>query len=151
AFHIAMAGTTNIYVQDWGTTNGAGTVTGDGNINKVGWTGVAIRQVFPGPYMGIFQAGSPSDAGTGNPLPSNTAYFVNLLPNQTTPAMFYTTDAAGNGGGGDSSFTDIDPTQYTNLTLAVEVRGGATDTNYFAVRVGSQWYVSTNQLTGSGT
>ncbi|HWC58127.1 MAG TPA: hypothetical protein VHC44_00430 [Verrucomicrobiae bacterium] len=150
AVHLASAGTTNLYIQDWGTTNGGSSVGGNGNINLVGWTGVAVTQTA-GPYLGIFQATGASDAGSGNPLPVNTVYFTGLTPSQSTPGMFYTTDSAGTGTGGDTAFTDIDPTQYTNLTLSVEVRGAATDTNYFAVRMGSQWYVSTNQLTGSGT
>jgi hypothetical protein len=61
--------------------------------------------------------------------------------------MFYTTNAAGAGSAGDSAFTDINPTQYTNLALNVEVResnGGTTDTNYFAVQVGGSWYVAAN-------
>ena len=127
-------------------------MTGNGNINTVGWTGVAVSQTA-GPYLGIYVAAnpSPSDATTGAPLPANTVYFTTLTPTQTTPGMFYTTDTAGAGSGGDSSFTDIDPTQYTNLVLSAEVRGGAGDTNYFAVRMGSQWYVSTNRLTDSGS
>ncbi len=151
AIHLASAGTTNLYIQDWGTTNGTSSVNGNGNINLVGWTGVAVSQTA-GPYLGIYQESGPSDSATGLPLPLNTVYFTVLTPTQTTPAMIYTTDSSGAGTGGDSSFADIDPTHYTNLTLSVEVRGnGATDTNYFAIRVGAtQWYVSTNQLTGSG-
>ena len=149
ALHLASAGTTNLYIQDWGTTNGGSSVGGNGNINLVGWTGVAVSQTA-GPFLGSFQATGASDAATGNPLPINTLYFTGLTPSQTTPAMFYTTDTAGTGSGGDTSFVDIDPTQHTNLTLSVEVRGAATDTNYFAIRMGAQWYVSTNQLTGSG-
>ncbi len=151
AIQLASAGTTNIYVSDWGTTNGQSAVTGNGNINLVGWTGVAVSQ-SAGPYLGIYTASpTPSDSATGNPLPANTVYFTNLRPTQTTPGMFYTTDSSGAGSGGDMAFADIDPTKYTNLTLSVEVRGAATDTNYFAVQIGGgQWYVSTNQLPGSG-
>ena len=148
AIQLASAGTTNIYVSDWGTTNGGASVGGNGNINLVGWSGIAPSQTA-GPFLGIYQATGASDAGTGNPLPANTVYFTGFTGSQTTPGMFFTTDTAGAGSGGDSAFADIDPTKYTNLTLSVEVRGAATDTNYFAVRMGSQWYVSTNQLTGS--
>lgn len=152
AIHLVFAGSTNIYVQDWGTTNGGSSVTGNGNINTVGWTGVAVSQTS-GPYLGIYQVTTgPSDAGTGNPLPANTVYFTTLTPNQALPGMFYTTDASGAGSGGDSAFVDINPALYTNLTLSIEVRGNATDTNYFAVLVGGSWYVATSyQFPGSGT
>ncbi|HXT12010.1 MAG TPA: hypothetical protein VN873_10650 [Candidatus Angelobacter sp.] len=150
AIRLASAGTTNLYVQDWGTIKGGSSVGGNGNINLVGWTGVAVSQ-SAGPYLGIYQASGASDAGSGSPLPVNTVYFTGLTGSQTTPGMFYTTDASGAGSGGDSAFADIDPTQYTNLTFSVEVRGNAsTDTNYFAIMVGGQWYVSTNELIGSG-
>jgi len=148
ALVFARAGTTYLYLGDWGTTNGGTSVGGNGNINTVGWTAVAVSQTA-GPYLGIYQANGASDAGSGNPLPVNTVYFTTLTPAQTMPAMFYTTDTASLGSG-DFPFVDIDPTQYTNLTLSVEVRGAATDTNYFAIRMGTQWYVSTNQLTDSG-
>lgn len=147
---VAMAGTTNIYVEDWGTVNGGSSVTGNGNLNTVGWTGVAVSQTA-GPYLGIYQASGASDA-SGEALPVNTVYFTTLTPNQTAPGFFYTTDTAGAGSGGDSSFSDINPTLYTNLSLSIEGRGAATDTNYFAVQIGGAWYVATSyQLPGSGT
>lgn len=139
-----MAGTKNIYVEDWGTTNGQSSVDGAGNINTVGWTGVATSQ-SQAPYLGIFQAGGASDPGSGAALPVNTAYFTHLLPNDTSPGMFYTTDTSGAGSGGDSSFTDINPTLYTNLAINLEIWDNNTgDTNYFAVQVGGSWYVATS-------
>jgi hypothetical protein len=138
-----MAGTQNIYIEDWGTTNGQSSVTGNGNINTVGWTGVATSQTA-GPYLGIFAASGPNDPATGTALPKNTAYFT-VFPSGSSPGMFYTTDTSGGGSGGDSSFSDINPTLYTNLALNVEVEDTHTgDTNYFAVRVGGQWYVATS-------
>jgi len=146
----ASAGTTNLYVENWGTGN-PNAATGDGNISSVGWTGVAVSQTT-GPYLGFYVANpTPSDA-SGSSLPVNTVYFTILTPNQTTPGMFYTTTNAGAGPGGNSALTAIDPAQYTNLTLSVEVRGATTDTNYFAVQIaGGSWYVSTQQLVDSGT
>jgi len=143
ALHLASAATTNIYVENWGT--GQTGVTGDGNINTVGWTAVAVSQTT-GPYVGIYPASGASDIGSLEALPANTAYFSVLLPTQTAPGMLYTTDTAGTGVGGNSSFSDINPTLYTNLTLTAEVRngGGNQYTNYFAVRVGGSWYVATN-------
>ncbi|HXS67894.1 MAG TPA: immunoglobulin domain-containing protein [Candidatus Polarisedimenticolia bacterium] len=149
ALALGRAGTQFVYLQDWGTTNGGTSVTGNGNINTVGWTGVAPSQTA-GPFLGIYQASGAKDVASGNPLPVNTVYFTGFTGSQTTPGMFYTTDSSGAGSGGDASFVDVDPTQYTNLTLSVEVFGRATDTNFFAVRIGSQWYVSTNQLDGTG-
>ena len=145
AFTLASAATTNVYVQDWGTGNTG--VTGNGNINTVGWTGVAVSQTA-GPYLGIYTATGANDPDTGESLPENTLYFTILLPNQTTPGMFYTTTEGGTGAGGNSAFAAIDPTQYTNLTLSVEIRydGAGFGTNYFAVRMGSSWYVSTTML-----
>jgi len=144
----ASAATTNIYIGDWGTTNGGTSVNGNGNIGTVGWTGVQGGVPSSGPpYLGIYQATGASDIGSGAALPANTVYFTTLTsPNQATPGMFYTTDTSGTGAGGDMAFADIDPTHYTNLTLAVEIRsgGGQAYTNYFAVRVGGAWYVATN-------
>ncbi len=151
ALQAAFAGSTNIYVQDWGTVNGGGSVTGNGNLNLVGWTGVAVSQTA-GPYLGIYQASGASDPATGAALPANTVYFTTLSPSQTAPGMIYTTDSSGAGTGGDSAFTDINPALYTNLTFSVEVRGNATDTNYFAVQVGGSWYAATSyQMPSSGS
>ena len=142
----SSAGTMNIYVEDWGTYNGGASLVTNGILGSVGWTGVAVSQTA-GPYLGIYQATGASDAGTGAALPVNTVYFTSLLPNQTSAGMFYTTSSAGAGTGGDSAFTAIDPTQYTNLTLSVEVReqaSGMRSTNYFAVQMGGSWYVANN-------
>ncbi len=145
ALHVASAATTNIYVENWGTGNSG--VTGNGNINTVGWTAIAVSQTA-GPWVGIYTATGASDPATGEALPANTAFFTNLLPNQNTPGMLYTTDTSGSGAGGNSSFTDINPTLYTNLTFSVEERngGGAAGTNYFAVQVGGAWYVCTSYI-----
>lgn len=138
----AWAGSTTIYFEDWGSTNGNTSVTSMGN---VGWTGVEVPQTSSGPYLGIYQATGANDPATGTPLPVNTVYFTDLLPSQTSPGMFYTTDTSGAGSGGDSVFTDINPALYTNLALNIEVRDtGSNDTNYFAVLVGGQWYVATS-------
>jgi hypothetical protein len=145
---LPLASAVTIYTEDWGT--GTAFAGGDGTLGSVGWTGVAVSQTAA-PYLGIYAATGANDPVNGLALPVNTAYFTILLPNQTTPGMFYTTDGAGNGGSGDSAFTAFDPTLYTNLTFSVEVRDdGGNPTNYFAVQVGGQWYVSTNRLVDSG-
>lgn len=147
-----VAGTTNIYAQNWGTGNG-GVVTGNGGLYSVGWSNAAVSETT-GPYLGIYVANpTPTDA-SGAGLPVNTVYFTVLSPAQTTPGMFYTTTEIGAGPGGNSTLPALDPTAYTNLTLSVEARDdGGTPSNYFAVRIGSSpgtWYVSTNQLASSG-
>lgn len=145
---IPFASAVTVYTENWGTGNSG--VTGNGNINTVGWTGVAQSQTA-GPYMGIFTATGANDPTLGLALPANTVYFT-VWPNVSTnqPGMFYTTSSSGHGSGGNSTFANIDPTLYTNLTFNLEVRGAATDTNYFAVQVGGQWYVCTSyQMPGS--
>jgi hypothetical protein len=143
-FFSAMAGTKYIYVEDWGSTNSPDALNGSGNMNIVGWSVAAPAQTT-GPYVGIFYAtAGPTDPASGEALPKNTAFFSGF-PNNSLPGIIYTTDASGSGSGGDSSFTDINPTLYTNLTLSVEVNDThAGDTNYFAVQVGGQWYVATS-------
>jgi hypothetical protein len=153
AFHLATAATTNVYVEDWGTVGAAaGGVPKSQNITlaNVGWTEVAPAQPAGPPYIGIYYDSSAADNVTLAALPGRTVYFTLWTAAQTNspnvPGMFYTTDAAGSGTYGDSSFTDINPTQYTNLTLSVEVydQNGPNDQGYFAVQVGGSWYVSTN-------
>ncbi len=142
ALQLALAGTTNIYVEDWGTTNGA---TGANSLPTVGWTIVASLS-GSGAYNGIYGQTGANDVTTGNPLPANTVYFTGLASGQS--GIFYTTDGAGSGGNGDSAFTSIDPTHYTNLTFSIEVQNpnSAGATNYFAIQEGGIWYVSTNAL-----
>lgn len=142
---ITSAGTTNIYEQDWGTTNGGTSLGSGASLNLVGWTNVSVvPNGSGGPYLGFYQASPASDAATGLPLPVNTVYFTTLTPNQLLPVMIFTTDTAGAGSAGDSAFADINPASYTNLTLMAETRGAPTDTNYFAVQLGTSWYVCTS-------
>jgi Immunoglobulin I-set domain len=150
AAHLASAGTTNIYVENWGSPNSS--LYTANTLGLVGWTTIAGATTGTGPYYGIFGDSSATDQGTTLPLPPNTVYFTSLVtPGQVGPGMIYTTDTSGNGGSGNSAFTDIDPTHYTNLTLNVEVIGSTSFTNYFAVLVGGQWYVSVTPLIGGGT
>ena len=140
----AWAGSTTIYFEDWGTTNGGTAIRTTGTLPDVGWTGVAVSQVNS-PYLGIFLGTGAKDFASGALLPPNTAYFTHILPNQTSPGMFYTANGAGTGGGGDSAFTTIDPTLYTNLSIDLEIwDNNSGDTNYFAVQVGGVWYVATS-------
>ncbi len=71
--------------------------------------------------------------------------------------IVYTTDASGNGGQGDSSFADIDPSLYpSGITFNLQSQQGdnpvfppAYATNYLAVEVGGNWYVSVNPFTNN--
>ena len=91
------------------------------------------------------------DAATGNPLQVNTVYFTDIAStNESGPGMFYTTDTAGAGSVGTTTFVDLNPGSYTNLSFSAEVNGSAAGaTNYFAIEEGGTWYVSTTPLTGS--
>jgi hypothetical protein len=135
----------NLYTEDWGSVKSPGSAP---SIANVGWTVVEPATLNP-PYVGTYQAGpNPYDVTTGNPVPSNTVYLTGLATGQIL--MMYTTDSSGAGSEGDSSFTDMDPGNYTNLTLLVEATDeNTTATNYFAVQVGGSWYVSTTALAGS--
>ena len=83
-----------------------------------------------------------------DPLPVNTAYYVGLEAGQS--GMIYTLDTSSNGTDGDSSFTDIQPTNYINLTFSVAATdNGSSASNYFAIEMGKDWFVSTNLLVGS--
>jgi hypothetical protein len=145
-----LASAVTIYTQDWGS--GTGFAGGNGTLTNVGWAGIAVSQTAA-PYLGIYAATGANDPVNGLALPVNTVYFTILLPNQTNPGMFYTEDGMGTGPNGDTAFTTFDPTLYTNLTFSVEIRddgSGANPTNYFSVKVGGQWYVSTNRLVEAG-
>jgi hypothetical protein len=161
AVHLASAGSTNVYYENWGSNNTS--VQGNGliNISTVGWTGAIAGgganatggggSNTSGPYFGAFNNGGASDAATGSPLPANTVYFTDIAStNQSGAGMFYTTDTAGAGSVGTTAFVDITPGNYTNLSFSAEVNGSAAGaTNYFAIMEGGQWYVSTTPLTGS--
>src|SRR5271157_156269 len=145
---------TIIYQEDWGTTNGGSAIlgayspTGYNPFAPVGWSVIVpAAQVGTGPpYEGTYSAAGASDSTTGYSLPSHTVYYSFLSAGQT--AFFYTTAGDGNGGSGDSAFPvgGINPASYSGLNLNAEIRGPTTVTNYFAVQVGGQWYVSTTPL-----
>ena len=146
---LPSASAVTIYTENWGNANT--TVQANGTLNLVGWTGVADSQTVQ-PYLGIYNGAGATDPFLGLGLPPNTVFFTGLslstggsnLGQTNGAGMFYTTAGAGAGSAGDSAFTSIDPTAYPNLTFNVEVRnGGGNLTNYFAVQVGGQWYVAT--------
>jgi len=129
-----QAQTAVLYQQDWGTGNGSPSLA------AVGWGQV----LPPAGYSGTYQQSPAVDGDTSAPLPANTLYFGG----NAGLGIFYTTNGAGNGGSGNSSFTSINPALYTNLNISVYSQWswqGANLTCWFAVEVGGAWYVSTNQ------
>ena len=131
SLQFVSAQTAVLYQEDWGTTNG-GT-----NMAAIGW------EVLPvGYYNGFFADTNAVDDTTAASLPAGSWYFGG-----SGTAMFYTINGGGRGTGGDSAFTSIDPTLYTNLEFSlysVYNFSGKLVQMWFAVQVGGDWYVSTN-------
>ena len=127
-----------LYQEDFGAVQG-----GDLTLAQVGW-----HQVLgSGGYAGIYPQANAVNVNTGQSLPASAAYFG---AGSTGTGIFYTTNGAGGGTDGDSSFTSIDPTLYSNLTFSVETQQsyrGSNVSSYFAVQVGGAWYMSTNPMT----
>ena len=131
----ALAQTSVLYQQNFGTTNG-GT-----SLASVGWSEILPPTGFSGIYA---QAGAISGT-TSLSLPVNTLYFGGGGGAGT--GIFFTTNGAGSGPNGDSAFTSINPTLYTNLNISVESQWSWQGGNlqfWFAVQVGGAWYVNTN-------
>jgi arabinogalactan endo-1,4-beta-galactosidase len=130
-----------IYQEDFGAVAGNGSSL---TLAQVGW-----NQVLPStgsPSAGIYST-SALDNNTASPLPSSAAYYYS---GASGSGIFYTTNGAGSGADGDSAFTSIDPTQYSNLMLSAETQyssAGANISSFFAVKVGGLWYVATNPMT----
>jgi arabinogalactan endo-1,4-beta-galactosidase len=126
-----------VYQEDFGATAGGGLT-----LAEVGW-----NQVLGGGYAGIYPQANAEDANTRLSLPASAAY---LGSSKSGSCIFYTTNGAGSGTSGDSAFTSIDPTLYSNLTFSVETQESSTGANvssYFAVQVGGAWYASTSPMT----
>jgi hypothetical protein len=122
-----------LYQQDFGTVNGGN------SLPAVGWSQILV----PGGYSGIYVQNGAIDADSAQSLPINTMYFGG----NAGSGIFFTTNGAGSGTGGDSAFTSIDPTLYTNLNISVEAQWSFQGANlqcWFAVEVGGAWYVDTN-------
>jgi arabinogalactan endo-1,4-beta-galactosidase len=136
-----------LYQENFGATAETGLT-----LAEVGWNQVPGS----GGYGGIYAQANAIDVSTGQSLPASAAYFGGSSPGT---GIFYTTNGAGSGTAGNSAFTSIDPTLYSNLTFSVETQQsyqGANVSSYFAVQVGGAWYVSTNPMTayvesGGGT
>lgn len=130
---MALAQTSVLYQQDFGTTNGGTT------LGSVGWSEILPPSGFSGIYS---QAGAISGT-TSLPLPTSTLYFGG----GAGTGVFFTTNGAGSGPNGDSAFTSINPTLYTNLNISVESQWSWQGGNlnfFFAVQVGGSWYLNTN-------
>jgi arabinogalactan endo-1,4-beta-galactosidase len=127
-----------LYQEDFGAVAGGGLT-----LAQVGW----IQVPGPSGYGGIYPQANAVDVNTHQSLPTSAADFGG---NRSGTGIFYTTNGAGSGTSGDSAFTSIDPTLYSNLTFSVETQQSATGANvssYFAVQVGGAWYMSTSPMT----
>jgi len=136
-FCSARAKAAVLYQEDWGTTNGGANAT---TLASVGWGQI----LAPGGATGIYQYGSPYDAGNNLPLPLNILY----AGGNAGLGMFYTTNGAGPGSYGDTAFTSINTSLYSNLQFSVESQWsyqGQYMTCWLAVQVRGAWYVATNQ------
>jgi hypothetical protein len=125
---------TILYQEDFGLTNG-GT-----SLDAVGWSQVSLTAG----YSGMYSQPNAVDADSAQLLPTSTLFFGG----NGGSGMFFTTNGAGSGTGGDSAFTSIDPTHYTNLNISVEAQWSFQGGNlscWFAVQVGGAWYVETNK------
>ncbi len=130
---LTSAQTAVLYQQDFGTVNG-GT-----SLAAVGWSQVLV----PGGYSGMYTQSGAVDGASASSLPASTLYFGG----NAGSGIFYTVNGAGSGTGGDSAFTSVDPTLYTNLNISVESQWsyqGANLNCWFAIQVGGAWYVDTN-------
>ena len=136
---VAPGQPTSLYQEDFGAVAGAGSGL---TLAQVGWSQVLAT----GGSAGIYPQSGSTDLNTGQPLPPSAAFFYG----NSGKGMFYTTNGAGSGTNGDSAFSTIDPTAYSNLTFSVETQYSTTGQNvssFFAVRTGTNWYVSTNPMT----
>ena len=86
---LASAQTAILYQQDWGTTNGGASLA------AVGWSQV----LPPSGYSGMYTQSGAHDGATAQALPTKTLYFGG----NTGTGVFYTTNGAGSGSGGDSA------------------------------------------------
>lgn len=135
ANHLALAQTAILYQQDFGTINGGSTLA------DVGWSQV----LPPAGYSGMYNQAGAVDGVTAQSLPVRTLYFGG----NAGRGIFFTTNGAGSGTGGDSAFTSINPTLYTNLNISIESQWSFNGGNlkcWFAVQVGGNWYINTNVL-----
>jgi hypothetical protein len=132
---LASAQTAVLYQEDFGSVNGGGSLA------AVGWSQV----LSTGGYSGFYNEAGAIDGTTAAALPQSTLYFGG----NSGSGDFFTVSGAGAGSGGDSAFTSIDPTLYTNLNLSIETQWsyqGANLQNWFVVEVGGAWYIDTNTL-----
>jgi arabinogalactan endo-1,4-beta-galactosidase len=126
-----------LYQEDFGATVGGGLT-----LAQVGWSQVLSSSG----YAGIYPQAGAHDVNTGLALPNSASYFGG---SKAGSGIFYTTNNEGSGADGDSAFTSIDPTMYSNLLFSIETQQSSTGGNvscYFAVQVGGAWYASTSPM-----
>lgn len=131
---VALAQSAVLYQQAFGTVNGGTTLA------SVGWSEI----LPPAGFSGIYTQDGAISGTTSLALPTSTLYFGG----GAGTGIFFTTDGAGSGSNGDSAFTSINPTLYTNLNISIESQWSWQGGNlnfWFAVQVGGSWYITTNQ------
>ena len=142
SFQFVSAQTAVLYQEDWGSTNAGGNTTF--TIDQLGWDQVLSSSLYNGFfYSGTYLNSSAVDDMTAAVLPGGCMWYGG-----SGTGLIYTTNGAGSGYYGDSAFTSIDPTLYTNLQFSfyaqVNYDPSSLVQTWFAVQVGGAWYVSTN-------
>jgi hypothetical protein len=139
-----------LYEQDFGAAYAATGNPVAGTLPSIGWTALG------GQYTGTYnQGGSSFDIVSGITLSNRPCYVSSSIASDA--AIIYTTDGAGSGTNGTAAFTAFDPS--TNAGLAFNVFSQTSNpnnvvgqvSNYFAIQIGGNWYVSTTPMTNTVT
>jgi hypothetical protein len=137
-----------LYEEDFGAAYATTNATIAGTMQSIGWTNVG------GQYIGTYnQGGNSFDIVSGITLSNRPCYVSSSIASDAS--IIYTTDGAGSGTNGTAAFAAFDPSTNSGLTLAVfsqtsnpnNVAGQVS--NYFAVQIGGNWYVSVALITNT--
>jgi hypothetical protein len=139
-----------LYEQDFGAAYAATGNPVAGTLQSIGWTGLG------GQYTGTYnQGGASFDIVSGIALSNRPCYVSSSVGSDA--AIIYTTNGAGSGTNGTAAFTSLDPS--TNAGLAFNVFSQTSNpnnvagqvSNYFAIQIGGNWYVSMTPMTNTVT
>jgi hypothetical protein len=139
-----------LYEEDFGAAYAATNATVANTLQSIGWTALG------GQYTGMYnQGGTSFDIVSGITLSNHPCYVSSSLASDAS--IIYTTDGAGSGTNGTAAFTKFDPS--TNAGLALNVFSQTSNpnnvasqvSNYFAVQIGGNWYVSVTAMTNTVT
>jgi hypothetical protein len=136
---------TTLYDEDWGAGYGATNPPLAGTLDQVGWTAVG------GQYTGMYTQNGSFDVSKGLALSNRPAYFSSSIASDS--AIIYTQTGAGSGTNNNVAFADIDPTANPGLFFSVDSQvnqnGTFGQTNYWAVKVNGNWYISVSPITNN--